>query len=360
MRNNMAKIFIKLIAFLLFIFFSSSIASAWALSHYLRSLAHKSFTVGETLVEIPMGSSLRRVSVILFDKKIIDDPAKFFWYLRLGRLDGSKIQAGFYNFDGILSYDKVANRLLFGFDQSFKMTFREGETLVDLARSLENLSLATKEQFIKAMTSPEIIELIEVPHVKGRLQLENDVGGLEGYLFPDTYFFTKSDGAFFIIKKMHQRLLVKLDPRLRLRMADLGLSLHEVLTLAAIVEKETGLVSERPIIASVYHNRLRQKMRLQADPTVIYGMKNYAGKIRKVDLLTFHPYNTYKIGGLPPGPIAAAGLDAIRAVLWPEQTNYLYFVSKNDGSHVFCANLNCHNQAVQKWQVNYFRNAISK
>jgi UPF0755 protein len=247
---------------------------------------------------------------------------------------------------------------LLGRNQSFQVTFKEGQTLVDLANNLDHIGLVTKNEFLIAMTSDEIVHFIGAPNASMRRGLENDVGGIEGYLFPDTYFFEKNDSAKGIIKKMHAKLVTLFDDKMLARIDEIKLSLHQLLTLASIIEKETGDQSERPIIASVYHNRLRRGMRLQADPTVIYGIKNYDGKIRKSDLLTYHPYNTYKIQGLPPGPIAAPGLAAIRAALWPNDTRYLYFVSRNDGSHVFCENIVCHNEAVRKWQIEYFRNRI--
>ncbi len=154
---------------------------------------------------------------------------------------------------------------------------------------------------------------------------------------------------------MHTRLLSKIDAAMWQRIAELKADLNSVLTLASIIEKETGNPAERAVISSVYQNRLAIGMRLQADPTVIYGIKDYDGKIRKRDLLSHHPYNTYTIAGLPPGPISSVGIEAIRAALWPEKTNYLYFVSRNDGSHIFCENITCHNKAVQQWQINFFK-----
>lgn len=339
-------------AFLLLIF-----GISWAISIYCFSAGREQLNVEQTLVEIPYGSSLRRVSDILAANRVIKSPKKFYWYVRLGRMDGLKFQAGYYDFFGVLTHQQIADRLLSGKDQSFKITFKEGQTIVDLVNMLEAADLVTKDQFIAAMTNEEIINRINPKDGGLRKNLLNDVGGLEGYLFPDTYFFSKRDSAESIIKKMHQRLLFKLNDQMKARIQEINTSLHEVLTLAAIIEKETGNESERPIISSVYHNRLKLGMRLQADPTVIYGIKDYDGKIKKAHLLAHHPYNTYQITGLPPGPIAAPGIKAIEAALWPADTKYLYFVSKNDGSHVFCENLNCHNQAVRKWQIDYFRKA---
>jgi UPF0755 protein len=351
------SIFLKLFFSLLLLFGLLILSLGWVSSCYFHALGQKSFPVEETLVEIPYGSSVRRVAEILAENNVISAPRKFYWYVRLGRSDGTKFQAGYYSFLGDLTYNQIADRLLLGRDQSFKVTFKEGQTLVDLAMLLEDAGLTTKEQFAAAMTNDEILQLINPILSFRRQHLVNDMGGIEGYLFPDTYFFAKHDTPETIIKKMYRRLEVQLDDHLRARIKETNTSLHEILTLASIIEKETGSPKERPLISSVYRNRLKVGMRLQADPTVIYGIKNYDGKIRKADLLTYHPYNTYVIAGLPPGPIASPGIDAIRAALWPEDTKYFYFVSKNDGSHVFCEDINCHNNAVRKWQIEYFKNA---
>lgn len=325
---------------------------------YFSSVAKETVSLSQIVVEIPYGSSLKSVTRLLAEQKVIPDERAFYWYMRFARNDAGKIQAGYYQFDGTYSLAQLAESLKNGRDRAFQIIFKEGETLVDLAQSLEAAGIVSQADFISAMTSRDVLSLLDVP--QERKMLKNDVGGIEGYLFPDTYFFTKKDSAKTIISIMYRHLLNKIDEPMRIRMKEIGMSLHQVLTLAAIVEKETGATLERPIIASVYLNRLKKGMRLQADPTVIYGIKDYDGKIRKSDLLTFHSYNTYKIEGLPPGPIASPGIEAIKAVLWPAESSYLYFVSKNDGSHVFCDNLACHNKAVKKWQVDFFKTAQSQ
>ena len=155
--------------------------------------------------------------------------------------------------------------------------------------------------------------------------------------------------ARLIVDTMIRRFRELTNP-LKSRIAETGMTMHEVITLASIVEKETGRADERPLIASVFLNRLNKNMRLESDPTVIYGIKNFSGNLRKMDLSTYSPYNTYVIKGLPPGPIANPGLDSIKAVLYPAQNDFLYFVSKNDGSHYFSTNLKEHNKAVYTYQ----------
>ena len=315
--------------------------------------------VSNIIIEIPYGTSVKRVSEILHAQGLVKDPKLFYWFLRLFRQDASSMQAGYYVFDGSVSPNDIAERLQTGRDQAYKITLKEGASLLDLASGLETLGLISVKDFEIAMNSPEIADFIKTP-LGERAFLKNHMGGIEGYLFPDTYYLSKRDTGISIIKKMHQRLLDKISGEIQDRMGEQKLTFHEILTLASIIEKETGAAFERPLIASVYQNRLKINMPLQADPTVIYGIKDYNGKIRKADLLGYHEYNTYKIKGLPPGPIASPGLESIKAVLWPAQSNYLYFVSKNDGTHVFCDNLACHNQAVQKWQIDYFRNSAKR
>lgn len=149
---------------------------------------------------------------------------------------------------------------------------------------------------------------------------------------------------------MVQHFMGVYDDEMRARAEDLGLSLHEVVTLASIIEKETGAPHERALVSSVFHNRLARGMRLETDPTVIYGIPNFDGNIRKKDLQTYTPYNTYLIKGLPPGPIASPGKEALIACLWPDETDFIFFVSKNDGTHYFSTNYSDHNRAVQQYQ----------
>lgn len=354
----MLKIYLRVAFTLVSIFLLALASFGIVLNKYFDEYSLTNITIlEETMVEIPRASSLKKVCEILKEKNIILDEQKFYWYLRLGRSDSAKVQAGYYKFKGKIANSNIANRLLRGHKQSIRITIKEGDNLVQIAQNLHDQGLVSKDKFINAMTNKRILSKISAPNVDKRKFLENDMGGIEGYLFPDTYFFSVDENPEQIILTMHKRLISLIDNAMYKRMSEMNLSLHEVLALASIIEKETGDESERPIISSVYQNRIKIGMRLQADPTVIYGIKNYDGKIRKKDLLAYHPYNTYKIKALPPGPIASPGLEAIRSVLWPEPSDALYFVSKNDGSHVFCPDLKCHNKAVKKWQVDFFKAA---
>jgi UPF0755 protein len=173
----------------------------------------------------------------------------------------------------------------------------------------------------------------------------------EGYLFPDTYFFPRGVLAKDIITTMVNRFWTQFGVDWKERADELGLSVHEVITLASIIEKETGVSSERPIISSVFHNRLKKRMRLESDPTVIYGISDFDGNITRKHLDTHTPYNTYRIRGLPPGPIANPGAAAIESALFPAETDYLFFVSKKDRTHKFSTTILEHNRAVRKYQL---------
>lgn len=327
---------------------------------YFNNYSQKEINLVDKNIDIPYGSSLKRLSEILKDAEIISDANAFYWYMRLGRPDGNLVQAGHYEFDGSMSIASLADSLRFGRDKALTIVFKEGETLADLAEHLESAQLVSAADFTESLTSDAVKSLVKSP-LDANFTLANDYrGGIEGYLFPDSYYFTKKDSAFKIIKTMYSRLIDKFNDDMHARMHEVNLSLHELLTLASIVEKESAKDFERTLIASVYLNRLRLKMRLQADPTVIYGIKDYQGNIHKADLLKAHPYNTYLIEALPPGPISSVSLASMKAVLWPLKSNYLYFVSKNDGSHEFCETLSCHNNAVKKWQIDYFRKGVHK
>ena len=218
------------------------------------------------------------------------------------------------------------------------VTIPEGFTMEQIGDLLAAKGLVQKEVFLRLANNPRALGAYGVT-----------ASNLEGYLFPDTYHFSRGLNPSTLIDAMVKRFWQMVGP-FRERADAIGLSMGEVVILASIVEKETGEPTERPTIASVFLNRLSRGMRLESDPTVIYGLKDFDGNLRKNDLTKETPYNTYVIKGLPPGPIASPGLDAIKAILYPAQTDYLYFVSKNDGSHYFSKTLAEHNRAVGIYQ----------
>lgn len=236
--------------------------------------------------------------------------------------------------------DKVLTILTEGVPILAKFTIPEGKNLYEIAALLEKKGVTSAKEFIELCKNPEIVAKY----------LTFSAPSLEGYLFPDTYMVPPQVTSLQLIDMLVREFRKKTKA---LDFSQSSLKPHEVIILASIVEKETGAAWERPTIAGVYLNRLQKKMRLQADPTTIYGIwERYKGNLRKKHLLEKTDYNTYKINGLPLGPIANPSLAAIKAVLQPKQHDYIFFVSKNDGTHVFTSNYKDHNKAVDFWQRN--------
>lgn len=306
-------------------------------------------------LEIHFGSNLRSVVASLEKVGVIDDKQKFYYYLRYLSGKAQGIQAGYYVFPALVTPREVVEMLQDGKNREIRVTIPEGVTKKEIATIIWEAGISEESQILQAMEEENTRSEFLVPKIGAGGQTTAVPGGIEGYLFPDTYSFEQGVVATVVLRRMRERLNDVITKDMVARMKEMGWSLHQVLTLASIVEKEVSVPWERKKIASVYHNRLNRKMRLQADPTVIYGLKDFRGSLKKRDLRTRHPYNTYVYGGLPPGPIASPGRDAIRSVLWPDETRFLYFVARNDGTHEFCETLKCHNRAVHKWQIKYFR-----
>jgi UPF0755 protein len=224
------------------------------------------------------------------------------------------------------------------------VTVREGENTYEIAADLESKNLVRKEVFLGLCRNPKFL--------RGVLGPDSHATTIEGYLFPDTYFFNKTMSPEEMIREMVHHFNAIWTPAFDTRAKELGMSRFQVLTLASIIEKETGAPQERPLISSVFHNRLHKGMKLQSDPTTIYGIwSRYHGNIHKADLSDPSPYNTYYVPALPVGPISNPGLDSIKAALYPSQSDYLFFVSHNDGTHEFTRSYEEHTNAVKKFQL---------
>lgn len=333
-----------------------ALAAFWYWNH-LSSQGAEAFRPDATETipfEVARGSSAKSVARDLAKAGLVEDEDRFYRYLRYVAKRAERLRAGEYELRASMSADELIAELGTGRQRELRFTVPEGASLTDIAKAIAGAGIADEAEVRGAMASRELLGSFGVP-ARGAGGQVGVPGGMEGYLFPDTYQFPKGTSATEVLRRMRARLDEVMDDEMKARMREMGWDLHKTLTLAAIVEKETGQPHERPHIASVFHNRLRLGMKLQTDPTVIYGIANYDGNIRKKDLLTPHPYNTYTIAGLPPGPIASPGKAALRAVLWPDESDDLYFVSRNDGTHIFCPTLTCHNAAVQRWQVEFFR-----
>ncbi|MCH8932215.1 MAG: endolytic transglycosylase MltG [Nitrospinae bacterium] len=294
------------------------------------------------VVEIKPGMTLKQVAHFLADKELLSEPSTFMLYTYL-QGEQNHIQAGEYRFSPSMPPRDILEALTSGMAVLYTVTIPEGYRITDIAGLLEAKGLVDKPAFIEATRNRELLESLHIPS-----------GSLEGYLYPETYKFSKAGGARRIVQTLLDTFKERVLQPERVQQAEaMQFTFHEIITLASLIEKETGLGKERKLISSVFHNRLAKKMRLQTDPTVIYAMVNFDGNIRKKDLSIDSPYNTYKHFGLPPGPIASPGLESIQAALDPEETDFLYFVSRKDGSHQFSTNYKDHVRAVQKYQLSH-------
>ncbi|MFQ3573604.1 MAG: endolytic transglycosylase MltG [Thermodesulfovibrionales bacterium] len=289
-------------------------------------------------VEIPEGVSFRDAMEILQDKNLIRDKNIFILLGRLTSMD-RKIRAGYYAFWGYMSPYQVYKRFSEGRIIEFEVTINEGDSLNEIRQKLASKGIVSSEVFDSIARDRNFL-----------MSLNIDSPSLEGYIYPDTYKFPKGARASTVIKVMVGRLRQQYTEEMQKRMAEMGWTENQVLTLASIIEREAVVDRERRIISGVYHNRLKAGMPLQADPTAIYGVKSYKEKIYKKDLLRQTSYNTYIIKGLPPGPIASPSIQSIKAALFPADVPYFYFVSRNDGTHIFSKTLAEHNQAIRSVQ----------
>ncbi len=291
------------------------------------------------IVDIAEGASLSDVAERLHRQNLIKSDWAFVWMGRLEGLD-RRIISGEYEFHGGMSPSIILEKIIKGEVLQHTVTIPEGFSMSQIADLLHEQRLTDRDAFLRYARDPAFIQTLSL-----------SAGTLEGYLFPDTYRFARHVKPKRLIEAMVARFKQAVSEEDRERAMELGLSLHQVMTLASVIEKETARPAERSLISGVFHNRLRKDIPLQSDPTVIYAVHEFDGNLRKKDLSIDSPYNTYQVVGLPPGPIANPGRAAIHAALYPEATDYLYFVSRNDGSHEFSTTLAEHNQAVRKYQL---------
>ena len=307
------------------------------LMHYARTPA--SADARTSVVEIKPGDGFSAVARRLALNQLNRQPLKFAALARIKGFD-KKIKAGEYEIRSTMTPMALLETLVSGKVRLHRLTVPEGYTLRQIAQEAERAGFGPAAAFLHEATAPEQVRRYGI---KAKT--------LEGYLFPDTYSFPRNARAGQVITAMVRRFHEIFTRQWKDRAQAMGMSVHEVVTLASIIEKETGDASERPLIASVFHNRLRRGMRLETDPTVIYGIKDFDGNLTRKHLQTLTPYNTYRIRGLPPGPIASPGADALRAALYPADTQYLYFVSRKNRTHQFSTNIRDHNRAVRRYQL---------
>jgi UPF0755 protein len=283
------------------------------------------------------GSSLKEVAGDLETRGLITNKTLFVLWTRVKGYS-KDLRAGEYSLSPAMAPAQLLETLRRGLVILHPVTIPEGFTRDQIADALAAKDLADKKRFLQLTQDRALLR-------------QYGISGptFEGYLFPDTYHFSRGTPALAILDTMVKRFKQVVSPLMD-KTQGTGMKFEEVVILASIVEKETGRPEERPLIASVFLNRLRLGMRLESDPTVIYGIENFDGDLKKKDLADKTPYNTYVIHGLTPGPIANPGLESIKAVMDPARTDYLYFVSRNDGSHHFSKTLAEHNRAVEMYQ----------
>jgi UPF0755 protein len=303
----------------------------------------------EKLVTIEPGTGASQILQILEKEGVVADAKLARTYL-IYFMGDPKMQAGEYRFQGPLTTAQVLRMLVKGRIVTHSVTIIEGLTLEEIATQLARARFGRREVFLDLMRSPRLIS-----------DFDPDAPDLEGYLFPETYSFASATSEREVVETMVKTFRRRFENEVRPLMENgsPGRTVRQVVTLASIVEKEAQVPSERPVIAAVYRNRLDKRIGLAADPTVIYALKRlgrWNGNIRKDDLRMESPYNTYRYAGLPPGPICSPGLASLKAAASPADVPYIYFVSRNDGTHVFAETLAEHNRNVEIWQRQYWRN----
>jgi len=290
------------------------------------------------LVDIPTGSSFLKVTEILNQAGLVKYRV-FFYSLAIKKNARRSIRAGEYEFNTSLTPSAMIDKLLRGEIKIHEVIIREDLSLREIAAILDKEKLINKDDFFELASDEDFLESLNIK-----------ADSIEGYLFPETYFLDRSMSTRQIMKIMVSQFWKKVTPEMIKRAGEFGFNTHQLVTLASIIGKESGDDAEKPMISAVFHNRLRKKMRIQSDPTAVYDLDNFEGKILRSHLKRKSPYNTYVRKGLPPGPIANPGLTSLKAVLYPTVVNYLYFVSKKDGTHYFSNSLAEHNQAIKRYQ----------
>ena len=299
----------------------------------------------DQLLTIERGTTGSKLAALLEQEKILEHADLLPWLLKL-QPQLNKVKAGTYSLTGVKTLQDLLDMINSGKEAQFSVKFIEGKTFKEWRKNLENAPHL--KQTLQGKSDKEIMALLDIPAVAKAVYEWNN---MDGWLYPDTYNYTPNSTDLELLKRSTTRLQKALDKAWNERDENLPLTdPYQMLILASVVEKETGIAAERPQVASVFINRLKANMKLQTDPTVIYGMgESYTGNIRKKDLETITPYNTYMIEGLPPTPIAMVSESALQAVAHPAKTDFYYFVADGSGGHKFTRNLNEHNKAVQEY-----------
>ncbi|XZQ55251.1 MAG: endolytic transglycosylase MltG [Arsenophonus sp.] len=313
--------------------------------HQIQNYADTPINVNKTIIfNLPQGTSRKELELLLIEKKIINNTDKFQWLLRL-EPQLAQFKVGTYRLNFGISLRTMLKMFFVCKEAQFSLLFIEGSRFQDWRKTLNQTPYL--KQTIKNQSINKLIK---------QLKLDN-YSSLEGLFYPDTYYYTAELSDIDILKRANKKMLMIIEYEWQRRSSNLPYKTsYEMLIMASIIEKETGIDIERTKIASVFINRLKKKMRLQTDPTVIYGLGDkYNGELNRNDLNKSNSYNTYLIVGLPPTPISMPSISSIKAAAHPNETNYFYFVASGNGGHTFTTNFNDHNQAVK-----YYRQVKNK
>ena len=335
----------KFLVFLLILLLILSGVGFWGYQKLTEFVHTPVNATQDQLLTIERGTTGSKLAALLEQEKILEHADLLPWLLKL-QPQLNKVKAGTYSLTGVKTLQDLLDMINSGKEAQFSVKFIEGKTFKEWRKNLENAPHL--KQTLQGKTDKEIMALLDIPAVAKAVYEWNN---MDGWLYPDTYNYTPNSTDLELLKRSTTRLQKALDKAWSERDENLPLAdPYQMLILASIVEKETGIAEERPQVASVFINRLKANMKLQTDPTVIYGMgESYTGNIRKKDLETITPYNTYMIEGLPPTPIAMVSESALQAVAHPAKTDFYYFVADGSGGHKFTRNLNEHNKAVQEY-----------
>lgn len=290
-------------------------------------------------VNIPKGTSFLYTVAMLEEADLIKNKY-LFYLLAISRNSQYHIKAGEYELATSMSPMDIIDKLVKGDILFYPVTIPEDFTVNEIASRLASRNLVEENMFLSLSSDVKFLASLGIDSTRA-----------EGYLYPDTYQLDKSMSAKDMMRMMVQQFWKMFTPEMRKKTAEMGMTIPQVITLASLIGKESGYKDEKPLISAVFHNRLKKRMKLQCDPTAVYDLKTFTGSITKKHLMRNSPYNTYRINGLPPGPIANPAIDSLQAALYPAPVNYLYFVSNNDGSHQFSSNLSAHHKAVLKYQI---------
>ncbi len=334
-RSGNVWSYMLLSLFCLSFFFVSSIG----FSIWLFSMVPAGSGGQVKVIEIQPGMSGPGIAKLLKKEGVIKDERLFYLLCRIRKVS-PHLQAGEYEFLSLSTPNQIIDQMVSGRTYTRKVTFPEGLTLRETAMIFQDAGFISREEFLALVKDEKVIQSLGV-----------DAPGLEGYLYPDTYHFNKSTTAMALLKTMVRQFQDNLPARWEERAGELGLTLHELVILASVVEKETAVDAERPLVSAVFHNRLRMGMPLQSDPTAVYDLEDFSGPVRPEHLRRPSPYNTYLNRGLPAGPICNPGKRSIQATLYPADVDYLYFVSNNDGTHHFSRTFQEHSRAVARYRL---------